>query len=52
MPGYQGYFVNTAFLYGAPFATNTKYHVNVTGMHTGGALNLDWTFTTGTSPGS
>jgi hypothetical protein len=52
MQGYQGYFTNTAFLYGAPFATNTKYRVKVTGTHTGGALSVEWTFTTGTSPGS
>jgi hypothetical protein len=52
MPGYQGYFINTGFLYGAPFGANTKYHVKVTGMHTGGALSVEWSFTTGTSPGS
>ena len=47
MPGYQGYFINTAFLYGAPFDLNTKYHMKIVGMRTGGALNVEWTFTTG-----
>jgi hypothetical protein len=45
--GLKPYFKNTAFLYGAPFELNTKYHVKVAGTHTGGALNLEWTFTTG-----
>jgi len=30
-----------------PFTPNTKYRVKVTGTRTGGALNLEWTFTTG-----
>jgi hypothetical protein len=39
---------STAFLYAnTPFAANTKYHVHMAGMHTGGAFNLEWTFTTG-----
>ncbi|MFI5307309.1 MAG: CAP domain-containing protein [Polyangiales bacterium] len=39
---------STAFLYAnKPFAANTKYHVRMAGMHTGGAFNLEWTFTTG-----
>jgi uncharacterized protein YkwD len=47
-PGYRYYLLNTAFMYGnAPFAPNTKYRVKITGTHTGGALNLEWTFTTG-----
>ena len=45
--GLKGYFTDTAFLYGAPFAPNTKYHVKIVGTHTGGALNKEWTFTTG-----
>jgi hypothetical protein len=47
-PGYKYYLINTAFMYGnAPFAANTKYRVKITGTHTGGPLNLEWTFTTG-----
>jgi len=45
--GLKGYFVDTAFLYGAPFALSTKYRVKIVGTHTGGALNMEWTFTTG-----
>jgi hypothetical protein len=45
--GLKGYFVDTAFLYGAPFALSTKYRVKIVGTHTGGALNAEWTFTTG-----
>jgi uncharacterized protein YkwD len=45
--GLKGYFTDTAFLYGAPFAPNTKYRVKVVGTHTGGALTKEWTFTTG-----
>jgi hypothetical protein len=45
--GLKGYFYDTAFLYGAPFAANTKYHVHIAGTHTGGTLTKDWTFTTG-----
>jgi hypothetical protein len=30
----------------APLTTGTTYHVRVTGTYAGGALNLDWTFTT------
>jgi hypothetical protein len=48
--GYRGYLLSTAFLYGdKPFIANTKYHVKVVGTHTGGAVNLDWSFTTGTA---
>lgn len=47
-PGYKYYLNNTAFMYGdAPFAANTKYRVKMVGTHTGGAINLEWTFTTG-----
>ncbi len=49
MSGYQGYFLDTAFLYGAPFDLNTKYHVKIIGTYTGGALNAEWTFTTGST---
>jgi hypothetical protein len=45
--GLQGYFVDNAIMYGAPFALSTKYHVKIVGTHTGGTLNVDWTFTTG-----
>lgn len=45
--GLKGYFTDTAFLYGAPFDLNTKYRVKIVGTHTGGALNKEWTFTTG-----
>jgi uncharacterized protein YkwD len=46
--GVKGFLRTTAFMYGnAPFMANTKYRVKVTGTHTGGALNLEWTFTTG-----
>jgi hypothetical protein len=47
-PGYKYYLNSTAFMYGdAPFAANTKYRVKMVGTHTGGAINLEWTFTTG-----
>lgn len=42
------YFGNTAFMYGAPFAPNTKYRVKIVGTYSAGALNVEWTFTTGT----
>ena len=45
--GLKGYFTDTAFLYGAPFEPMTKYHVKIVGTHTGGALTVEWTFTTG-----
>ncbi|HTL93551.1 MAG TPA: hypothetical protein VL176_14460 [Steroidobacteraceae bacterium] len=45
--GLKAYFRDTAFLYGAPFELNTKYRVKIMGTHTGGALNKEWTFTTG-----
>jgi hypothetical protein len=45
--GLQGYFYDTAFLYGAPFAKNTKYHVKIVGTYSGGSLNEEWSFTTG-----
>jgi hypothetical protein len=45
--GLKGYFYDTAFLYGAPFAANTTYHVHIAGTHTGGTLTKDWSFTTG-----
>ncbi len=46
--GLLGYFYDTAFLYGAPFATNTKYHVQIVGTYSGGTLTEEWSFTTGT----
>jgi hypothetical protein len=45
--GLKGYFYDTAFMYGAPFAPNTKYRVQITGTHTGGTLDEQWSFTTG-----
>jgi hypothetical protein len=48
--GLQGYFYDTAFLYGAPFATNTKYHVKIVGTYSGGTLDEEWSFTTGSTP--
>ena len=46
--GLQGYFQDTAILYGAPFAANTKYHVQIVGTYSGGTLSKEWSFTTGT----
>jgi hypothetical protein len=48
--GLQPYFYNTAFMYGAPFASNTTYHVKVVGTYSGGTLNEEWSFTTGSTP--
>ena len=45
--GLRSYFVTTAMLYGAPFEPNTKYRVKLVGTYAGGALNVEWTFTTG-----
>ncbi|HVW27977.1 MAG TPA: hypothetical protein VHC69_21585 [Polyangiaceae bacterium] len=45
--GLKGYFTDTAFLYGAPFAANTKYHVKIAGTYAGGTLMKEWSFTTG-----
>jgi hypothetical protein len=45
--GLKAYFRTTAILYGAPFQANTKYRVKITGTHTGGTLNKEWTFTVG-----
>jgi hypothetical protein len=50
MPGVAGlanYFGSIGFLYGAPFEPNTKYRVKVVGTYASGALNVEWTFTTG-----
>jgi len=44
--GLKGYFTDTAFMYGAPFDLNTKYHVKITGTYAGGTLSKEWTFTT------
>jgi hypothetical protein len=44
--GLKPYFTNTVFLYGAPFELSTKYRVKIVGTHTGGTLNVEWTFTT------
>jgi hypothetical protein len=45
--GLRPYFSNTALLYGAPFEPNTTYRVKLVGTYAGGALNREWTFTTG-----
>ena len=45
--GLRSYFGNTAVFYGAPFESNTTYRVKITGTHAAGALNIEWTFTTG-----
>jgi hypothetical protein len=45
--GLQGYFYDTAFMYGPPFEANTTYHVQIIGTYTGGTLNEEWSFTTG-----
>jgi hypothetical protein len=45
--GFESYFPNNAILYGAAFLPNTKYRVKMVGTYAGGALNVEWTFTTG-----
>jgi hypothetical protein len=47
--GLRAYFPNTAILYGAAFQANTTYRVKIVGSYAGGALNAEWTFTTGAS---
>jgi hypothetical protein len=47
--GLQGYFYDTAFMYGPPFDDNTTYHVQIVGTFSGGTLNEQWSFTTGSS---
>lgn len=44
--GLRAYFGNTAMLYGAAFEPNTKYRMKMMGTYAGGALNMEWTFTT------
>jgi uncharacterized protein YkwD len=48
--GLQPYFYDTAFMYGAPFASDTTYHVQIVGTYSGGTLNEEWSFTTGSTP--
>jgi hypothetical protein len=48
-PAFASYFTNTAMLYGAAFQPNTTYRVKIVGSYAGGALNVEWTFTTGAS---
>jgi hypothetical protein len=44
----RAFLPTSVFLYAnQPFMPNTKYRVKVVGTRTGGALNLEWTFTTG-----
>lgn len=45
--GLRTYFGNTAVMYGAPFEANTTYRVKIIGTHSAGALDVEWTFTTG-----
>lgn len=46
--GVLGTLASTNFMYAnTPFTANTKYRVKIAGTHTGGAFNLEWTFTTG-----
>jgi hypothetical protein len=42
----RAYFGNTAMLYGAAFEPSTTYRVKMVGTYAGGALNMEWTFTT------
>ncbi|MGD8863899.1 MAG: hypothetical protein PVI30_28045, partial [Myxococcales bacterium] len=46
----RSYFDTTALLYGAPFEPLTTYRVRIAGTYAGGALDLEWTFTTGAAP--
>ena len=47
-PEYAQFLRTAVMIYGnAPFMPNTKYRVRIKGTHTGGDLDLDWTFTTG-----
>jgi hypothetical protein len=46
----RAYFRNTSVLYGAPFEPETTYRVRLSGTYVGGALDVEWTFTTGTTP--
>jgi hypothetical protein len=46
----QDYFQDTAIPYGAPFAADMKYHVKIVGTYSGGTLDKEWSFTTGTGP--
>ena len=43
----RAYFSTTALLYGAAFEPNTTYRVKMAGTYAGGALSVEWTFTTG-----
>jgi hypothetical protein len=46
--GYGGYLSIIAFMYtNKPLDPNTKYHAKFVGTHTGGDLNVEWSFTTG-----
>jgi hypothetical protein len=48
--GLRSYFNTTSLLYGAPFEANTTYRVKLSGTYIGGALDMEWTFTTGAAP--
>lgn len=43
------YFTNAAVLYGAPFELTTTYRVKIVGTYAGGALSVEWSFTTGST---
>jgi hypothetical protein len=46
--GYGGYLQIIAFMYAnKPLEPNTKYRAKIVGTHSGGDLNLEWSFTTG-----
>ena len=45
------YLRTSVFMYAhAPFAANTKYRVKMKGTSQAGALDKEWTFTTGAAP--
>jgi len=47
-PAYAQYLRSSVFIFGnMPFAANTKYRVKIVGTFVGGALEREWTFTTG-----
>jgi uncharacterized protein YkwD len=47
-PDYAQFLRSSVFIFGnVPFAANTKYRVRIVGTFVGGALEREWTFTTG-----
>jgi uncharacterized protein YkwD len=50
-PMWGNYLRTSVFMYAhMPYAPSTKYRVRVKGTYQGGALEKEWTFTTGTAP--